>query len=71
MPMAKIFCPLHRLKDRWTICKLTIQEKLWLFQMSLATDPLLLGFNPSGRLPFADFMAPELYTSIFLPVVGH
>ncbi len=64
------YFPSHRLKDRWTVHKLKIQDKLQLFQMLLAMDPLLLGFNPSDRLPFADLPSPEVYTSILCQLWG-
>jgi hypothetical protein len=69
-PAGKIFCPLHKLNDWWTVQDLRNQEKLWLFQMPLAMDLLLYGFNPSGRILFADLLSPEVYTSIFFQLWG-
>jgi hypothetical protein len=66
-PMAKVYCPSHRLKDRWTVHELTIQEKLQLFQMPLAMDPLLLGFNPSIHLQIC---CPQRCTTQFFASCG-
>ncbi len=49
---------------------LTFEEKLWLYQMPLSMDPSLAVWKSCKRLPFEDTPSPEVYTSVFLPIVG-
>ena len=60
-----VYCPSHRLMDRWTVRAITLQETLRLFQMPLGMDPLLAGLNPGHQLPFVDQPSPDLFTSFF------
>jgi hypothetical protein len=69
-PDARVFCPSHRMPTRWTVCTLTIGEKLQLFRMPLAMDGVLGGLRSSSQLPFADSPLPEIYTSIFRQLWG-
>jgi hypothetical protein len=65
-----IYAPLYKLKDHWLIWGLTLPERLWLHQVPLHMDPLLVGLSPCGHLPFKDLPSPEVYTSIFCQLWG-
>ena len=65
-----VYCPSHRLRDRWAVRELTLKETLRLFQMPLGMDPLLVGLNLGHRLPFADQPSPDLFTLFFRQLWG-
>lgn len=69
-PDVEVYCPSYRLRDCWVIRRLTIAEKLRLYQMPLSMDDVLSTCFPSGRLPFADSPSPEVYTSLFRQLWG-